>query len=68
MTPVMPPVATFSELLRTALYTTTAAVTDGSRRNARAAIKARTDDADATARLLASLAPTPATAPFPRSA
>jgi hypothetical protein len=60
--------ATFSELVRTAARTTTAAVTDGSRRNARAAIKARTDDADAAALLLATLDPAPAATRYPRSA
>lgn len=68
MRPATLPMATFSELVRTALRTTTAAVTDGSRRNARAAIIARTDDADAAALLLASLAPTSAATPYPRSA
>jgi hypothetical protein len=60
--------ASFSELLQTALHTTTAAVTEGSRRNARAAISARTDDAQAAAQLLASLAPTTSTTRFGRSA
>jgi hypothetical protein len=49
--------ASFSELVRAALRTSTAAVTEGSRRNARSAIMARAaDDASATT-LLAALAP-----------
>ncbi|MGZ4609582.1 MAG: hypothetical protein ACXV2H_04905 [Actinomycetes bacterium] len=60
--------ASFSELLRAALRTTTAAVTEGSRRNAQAAICARTQDAEAAARLLSSLAPSSAPVPYSRSA
>jgi hypothetical protein len=49
--------ASFSELVRAALRTSTAAVTEGSRRNARSAIRARAaDDASATT-VLAALAP-----------
>jgi hypothetical protein len=40
-----------------------AAVTEGSRRNARDAINARVVDAEAAGQLLAALAPTPASTP-----
>jgi hypothetical protein len=57
----MPPMASFTELLRAALHTSTAAVTEGSRRNARSALDARAADTHAAGLLLASLAPaTPA--------
>jgi hypothetical protein len=63
----MPPMASFSELLRAALRTTTAGVTEGSRRNARSAIDARSADADASTFVLAALAPAQTT-PRRRSA
>jgi hypothetical protein len=56
----MPPMATFSELLRAALRTSTAAVSEGSRRNASSAIQARQQDGEAATQLLAALAPTAA--------
>ena len=58
MTTAMPPLATFSELLRSTLRTSMAAVTEGSRRNARDAIHARVADTEAAGVLLAALAPT----------
>jgi hypothetical protein len=63
MTTAMPPLATFSELLRSTVRTSMAAVTEGSRRNARDAINARVVDAEAAGQLLATLAPTPASTP-----
>jgi hypothetical protein len=57
MTSAIPPMASFTELLRAALRTTTAGVTEGSRRNARAALDARSADTDAAAFVLAGLAP-----------
>jgi hypothetical protein len=62
MTTALPPLATFSELLRSTLRTSMNAVTEGSRRNARDAIKARVTDAEAAGQLLAALAPTPSAA------
>jgi hypothetical protein len=50
--------ASFTELLRSTLRTSTNAVTEGSRRNARDAINARVADSEAAGVLLASLAPT----------
>jgi hypothetical protein len=64
MTTAIPPLATFSELLRSTVRTSMAAVTEGSRRNARDAINARVDDAEAAGRLLAALAPTPSPTPI----
>ena len=57
MTTAMPPMASFTELIRAALRTTTAGVTEGSRRNARAALDARSADTDAAAFVLAALTP-----------
>jgi hypothetical protein len=59
MTTAIPPLASFSELLRSTVRTSMAAVTEGSRRNARDAINARLVDAEAAGQLLAALAPTP---------
>jgi hypothetical protein len=64
MTTAIPPLATFSELLRSTVRTSMAAVTEGSRRNARDAINARVVDAEAAGQLLAALAPTPAATPI----
>jgi hypothetical protein len=65
MTTALPPLASFSELLRSTLRTSTHAVTEGSRRNARDAINARVADAEAAGVVLASLAPaTPSTGPM----
>jgi hypothetical protein len=58
MTTALPPLASFTELLRSTLRTSTNAVTEGSRRNARDEINARVTDAEAAGILLASLAPT----------
>ena len=63
MTTALPPLATFSELLRSTLRTSMNAVTEGSRRNARDAINARVADAEAAGQLLATLAPTAEPAP-----
>lgn len=57
MTTAMPPMASFSELLRAALRTSLAGVTEGSRRNARAALDSRAADAESTAFVLAALTP-----------
>jgi hypothetical protein len=57
MTTAMPPMASFSELLRAALRTTMAGVTEGSRRNARSALDSRAADAETSAFVLATLAP-----------
>jgi hypothetical protein len=62
MTTAIPPLASFSELLRSTLRTCLNAVTEGSRRNARDAISARVADAEAAGLLLATLAPTTHTA------
>lgn len=59
MTTAIPPLASFSELLRSTVRTSMAAVTEGSRRNARDAIHARVVDAEAAGQLLAALASTP---------
>lgn len=59
MTSAMPPLASFTERLRTALHTTTAAVSAGFRRNARSALEARTADPVAAGRVLAALAQGP---------
>jgi hypothetical protein len=64
MTTAIPPLATFSELLRSTVRTSMAAVTEGSRRNARDAIMARVIDAEASGQLLAALAPTPSPRPI----
>jgi hypothetical protein len=66
----MPPLATFSELLRSAMRTSMTAVTEGSRRNARDAITARVADTEAAGLVLAALAPasTANPVPHPRSA
>jgi hypothetical protein len=58
MTTALPPLATFSEILRTTLRTTLNAVTEGSRRNARDAISARVADDEAADLLLSALTPT----------
>ena len=55
MTTALPPLATFSELLRSTVRTSMASVTEGSRRNARSAISARVADAEAAGQLLATL-------------
>jgi hypothetical protein len=62
MTTAIPPLASFSELLRSTVRTSMTAVTEGSRRNARDAINARVVDAEVAGQLLAALAPTPSTA------
>jgi Arc/MetJ-type ribon-helix-helix transcriptional regulator len=67
MTTAMPPMASFSELLRSALRATLAGVTEGSRRNARSALDARAADTESAAFVLAALAPA-ASAPHRRSA
>jgi hypothetical protein len=67
MTTAMPPMASFSELLRAALRTTLAGVTEGSRRNARSALDARAADQESAAFVLAALAPT-GSGPHRRSA
>ncbi len=67
MTTAMPPMASFSELLRAALRTSMAGVTEGSRRNARSALDSRADDAETSEFVLANLAPA-APSPHRRSA
>lgn len=62
MTTEMPALASVSELLRTALRATTAAVTEGSRRNARVAIAKRASDAELAEHALAALPPSPTAA------
>ena len=62
MTTALPPLASFSELLRSTVRTSMKAVAEGSRRNARDAISARVTDAEAAGQLLAALAPTSANA------
>jgi hypothetical protein len=57
MTSAMPPMAPFSELLRAAMRTSLAGVTEGSRRNARAALDSRAADAESSAFVLAALRP-----------
>jgi hypothetical protein len=64
MTTAIPPLATFSELLRSTVRTSMVAVTEGSRRNARDAINARVADAEAAGQLLAALSATPSPTPI----
>jgi hypothetical protein len=53
----MPPMASFSQLLRAAVHTSLAGVTEGSRRNARAALDSRAADAESSAFVLATVRP-----------
>lgn len=57
MTTSLPRMNSFAALLQTALSTSTATVTEGSRRNARDALRLRDADAEAARRLLAAVAP-----------
>jgi hypothetical protein len=53
----MPPMASFSQLVRAAVRTSLSGVTEGSRRNARSALDSRAADAESSAFVLAALRP-----------
>lgn len=57
MTRALPPMASFSELVTTALRAATVRVTEGSRRNAREALEARAELARQGIDTLAALGP-----------
>jgi hypothetical protein len=67
MTPALAPMASFSELLSTAVRASTARLAEGSRRNAREALETRYDLARQGREVLATLPQRHAPLPAPRS-
>jgi hypothetical protein len=67
MTPALAPMASFSELLSTAVRASTARLAEGSRRNAREALETRYDLARQGREILATLPQRPAHLSAPRT-